>query len=93
MSSQNLTYNNNIGSSNKGSSEPSNNNIKQMAYRNLINENGYHSLLGGDREITSTTTNIENNELLLNGFSAGQLIDRMNRYNFFKLILIKIYLI
>uniref|UniRef100_A0A915NW76 Uncharacterized protein n=1 Tax=Meloidogyne floridensis TaxID=298350 RepID=A0A915NW76_9BILA len=69
-----------------GNTEPVvNNNLKQMAYRNLINENGYHSLLGGDAAnnrgeattITSSTTNFSSDEL--ERLSAGQLIDRMNK--------------
>ena len=79
-----MSQNSTSGSINKGSNvgiteAVNNNNIKQMAYRNLINENGYHSLLGGDRETIAATTNIGSNELL-DGLSAGQLIDRMNKW-------------
>uniref|UniRef100_A0A914L261 ASD2 domain-containing protein n=1 Tax=Meloidogyne incognita TaxID=6306 RepID=A0A914L261_MELIC len=77
----------NNGGGGGGNTEPvnNNNNLKQIAYRNLINENGYHSLLGSDnannnREaatITSSTTNLSSDEL--ERLSAGQLIDRMNK--------------
>uniref|UniRef100_A0A1I8BEZ3 ASD2 domain-containing protein n=1 Tax=Meloidogyne hapla TaxID=6305 RepID=A0A1I8BEZ3_MELHA len=78
-----MSQNSGSKGNNGGGAEPvNNNNLKQMAYRNLINENGYHSLLGGDttnREttITTTSTNFSNEEL--DRLSAGQLIDRMNK--------------